>query len=92
MELSHDVTFNEDFSLRKIWELPIPTKGNDDAHAEKKNEPPSNESMSGVEGLMDPIDPPPSEPFISIKIPLWLKDTLEDAEKHIAPRGDISWK
>jgi len=36
---------------------------------------------------MDPIDPPPSDPSTSRKIALWLKDTLEDAERHIAPRG-----
>jgi len=36
---------------------------------------------------MDPIDPRPSEPTTSRKRPLWLKDTLENVEKHIAPRG-----
>ena len=36
---------------------------------------------------MDPIDPLPCEPSTSRKGPLWLKDTLEDAEKHIAPRA-----
>ena len=37
--------------------------------------------------LMDPIGPPPSEPSTSRERPLWLKDTLEDAKKHIASRG-----
>ena len=32
---------------------------------------------------MDPIDPPPSNK----RRPSWLRDTLEDAERHIAPRG-----
>ena len=32
--------------------------------------------------LMDPIDPPSSNK----RIPSWLKDTLEDAEGHTAPR------
>jgi len=43
--------------------------------------------MLDVEGPMDLIDPPPNEPTTSRKRPLWLKDTFEDAEKHIAPRG-----
>eukprot|EP00253_Pinus_taeda_P003979 PITA_03979 len=43
--------------------------------------------MPNVEGPIDPIDPPPSEPSTSRKKPLWLKDTLEDAKRHVAPRG-----
>jgi len=43
--------------------------------------------MLNVEGPMDPIDPPPSDPSISRKIPLWLKDTLKDAEIHVTLRG-----
>ena len=42
--------------------------------------------MPDVEGPMDPIDPPPSEPSTTRKKPLWLKDILEDVEKHIASR------
>jgi len=38
---------------------------------------------------MDPTDPPPTKPSTSTKRPLWLKDTLEYAEKHIAPRGSF---
>lgn len=87
MELNHDVTFKEDSALRNIRELPIPRKDNDDVDVEKQDEPPFDELMPNVEGPMDPIHPPPSEPTTSRKRPLWLKDTLEDAEKHIAPRG-----
>lgn len=47
----------------------------------------SDEPMPDVKGPMDPIDPPPSEPYTTRMRPLWLKDTLEDVEKHIAPRG-----
>ena len=39
--------------------------------------------MLNVEGPMDPIDPPPS---MKRKLS-WLRDTLEDAERHMAPRG-----
>lgn len=34
-ELSHDVSFDEDSALRKIRDLPIPSKDNDDANAKK---------------------------------------------------------
>ena len=39
--------------------------------------------MPDVEGPMDPINPPPSLG----KRPSWLRDTLEDAKDHMAPRG-----
>ena len=39
--------------------------------------------MPNVEGPMDPIDPPPSMK----RRPSWLRDTLEDAERHMAPMG-----
>ena len=39
--------------------------------------------MPDVEGPMDPIDLPPSNK----RRPSWLRDTLEDVEIHIAPRG-----
>ena len=41
-----------------------------------------DETMLDVEGPMDSIDPPPSLG----KGPSWLRDTLEDAEGHMAPR------
>lgn len=86
VEVRHNVTFDEDTTLGKAKGLPIPRKDNDDAE-EKQDEPPTNKPMPNVEGPMDPIDPPPSDPSTSRKIPLWLKDTLEDAERHIALRG-----
>lgn len=45
--------------------------------------------MLDVEGSVDPIDPPPSEPSTSRKRPLCLKATLEDVEKHIALKGSF---
>eukprot|EP00253_Pinus_taeda_P017702 PITA_17702 len=87
VELSHDVTFDKDSALRKVRKLPIPRKDNVDVDAEKQDEPPSVEPMPDVKSLMVPNDPPPSEPTTSRKRPLWLKDTLDDAEKHIASRG-----
>ena len=43
--------------------------------------------MPDVEGPMDPIDPPPHEPSSSKRRPSWLRETLEDAERHVSPRG-----
>ena len=59
VEISHDVTFDEDVSLGKIGNLPIPRK---DKEANVGNQGDSqDESMPHVEELMDPIDPPPPE-------------------------------
>ena len=43
--------------------------------------------MPTIDGLMDPIGPPLGDPSTSRKRPLWLKDTLQDAEKHTTPKG-----
>lgn len=61
VEISHDVTFDEDFSLGKVRDLPIPRKGYN-VDAGKKDESPTDELIPNVEGPMDPIDPPPSDP------------------------------
>ena len=83
VEICHDVTFDEDTSLRKVVNLPR----FEEDHEERlgNQEEPKDETMPDVEGLMDPIDPPPSIG----KRPSWLRDTLEDAEGHMAPKGDI---
>ena len=39
--------------------------------------------MLNVEGPMDPINPA----YSNKRRPSWLRDTLEDVERHIAPRG-----
>ena len=81
VEIYHDVTFDEDASLRKVVNLP---RSEEDHEARPGNqEEPKDETMPDVEGLMDPIDPPP----LTGKIPSWLRDTLKDVEGHMAPRG-----
>ena len=86
VEVSCDVTFDEDIALVKARDLLIPRKDDNDV-VEKQDEPPTDEPMPNVEGPMDHIDPPPGDPSTSRKRPLWLKDTREDVERHIAPRG-----
>ena len=84
VEIFHDVTFDEDASLRKVVNL---SRSEEDHEARPGNqEGRKDETMPDVEGPMDPIDPPPS----IRKQPSWLRDTLEDVEGHMAPKGDIS--
>ena len=61
VEISHNLTFDEDSTLGKVRDLPIPRKDNDD-NAGKQDESLIDEPMLDVEGPMDPIDPPPGEP------------------------------
>ena len=43
---------------------------------------PDHEDLDEPFEPMDPLDPPPYR-----RGPLWLRDTLQDAEKHISPTG-----
>ena len=85
VEISYDVTFDEDASLGKISNLPIPRKDKE-ADSGKQGES-QDKQMPDVEVPMDPIDPPPHEPSSSKRRPSWLMETLEDAKRHVAPKG-----
>ena len=78
VEICHNVTFDEDDSLRKL--INLPSSEEDHEVRSRNQEEPKDEIMPDVEGPMDPIDPPPSMK----KRPSWLKDTLEDVERHMA--------
>ena len=85
VEISHDVTFDEDMALIKVDNLPILRKtGEVDT---SKPEEKKDEMMPEVEEPMDPINPPSQEPSSSNKRPSWHRGTLDDAEGHIAPKG-----
>ena len=84
VEISHDVTFDEDAALGKISNLPLLRKDKE-ADSRKQGEP-QDKLMPDAEGPMDPIDPPPHEPS-SKRRPAWLSETLKDAKRHVAPRG-----
>jgi len=85
VEISHDVTFDEDMALRKINNLLNLRKGKE---ADTKNKDgKEDETMPDVDEPMDPIDPPPHEPPSSKRRSSWLRETLEDAKRHTAPRG-----
>ena len=86
VEICHDVTFDEDTSLRKVVNHP---RSEEDHEARPgKQEESKDERMPNVEGPMDPIDPPTSLG----KRPPWLRDTLVDAEGHAAQKGGHSVK
>eukprot|EP00253_Pinus_taeda_P027121 PITA_27121 len=85
VEISHDVTFDEDMALSKVDNLPILRKDKE-ADTRKPNEK-EDETMLDVEEPLDPIDPPLQDPSSSGKRPSRLRGTLEDVERHIAPRG-----
>jgi len=83
VEISHDVTFDEDMTLSKVDNF-LTLRGSKEADIEepKENE---DETMPNVEEPMDPIDPPPQKPSSSRKRPSWLRGTLDDDARHIAP-------
>eukprot|EP00253_Pinus_taeda_P016366 PITA_16366 len=85
VEISHDVTFDEDMALSKVDNLPT-LRGSKEADTEEPKDK-EDETMPDVEEPMDPIDPPLQERSSSRKRPSWLRGALDDAEGHIAPRG-----
>jgi len=85
VEISHDVTFDEDMALSKVDNLPT-LRGSKEVDTRELKEK-EDETMPDVEEPMDPIDPPSQEPSSSRKRPSWLRGALDDAEGHIAPRG-----
>ena len=82
VEICHDVTFDEDAALKKVRNLPSSKEDKEEEEAGRQEES-KDEPIPNVEGPMDPIDPPPSNK----KRPSWLRDTLADVKRHIAPRG-----
>ena len=83
IEMSHDVTFDEDMALSKVDNLPT-QRGSREADTREPKEK-EEETMPDVEEPLDPIDPPPLEPSSSRKRPSWLRGTLDDAEGHTTP-------
>ena len=83
VEISHDVTFDEDMALSKVDNLPTLRSSQEvDTREPKEKE---DETMPDVEEPLDHIDPPPPEPSSSRKRPSWLRGTLDDAEGHTTP-------
>lgn len=86
VEISRDVTFDEYFALEKARDLPsppLPEKGGDMDILDGPSMPEFETNI--VDDPMDPLDSPPSNPPTR-KRPVWLCDTLQDANSHVHVR------
>lgn len=80
VEVSRDVTFDEDAALRKARDLPPPLPAKDKSDDMDIPEGPSlpeseKDIVDDPMEPMDPLDPPLGDPPTR-KIPLWIKGTL----------------
>ena len=80
VEISMDITFDENVALSKARELPPPPKEDDD-DKDILDGPSMLESddIDTPMEPMDPLDPPPNDPPTR-KRPLWLHETLHDSD------------
>eukprot|EP00253_Pinus_taeda_P025730 PITA_25730 len=80
----------KDTALRKARDLPPPTPPEDNSDKMNILEGPfvPESKKDIVDDPMEPMDPldPPCDPPTR-KRPLWLKDTLQDADKHVVAQG-----
>jgi len=87
VKISRDVTFDDDVALGKVRDLPLPPlpeENSDDMDILEGPFVPKSKKDIVDDPMepMDPLDPPPSDPPTR-KITLWLKDILQDAERHV---------
>jgi len=82
IELRRDVTFDEDAALGKARDAPPPLANVEsqddalDAQEERESEP---DLVDEPMKPMDPLDPPARKRL------LWLRDTLQDVDRHASP-------
>ena len=83
VKISRDVRFDEDATIGKVRDLPLPPppKGDDWDILDSPFVLESDIDDDPMEP-MDPLDPPPSDPPTRKRL-LWLRDTLHDAKKHV---------
>jgi len=89
VEISRDVTFNEDATLGKVRDLPPPPPLEKNDDMDILDGPSVLEyEIDIVDNPMEPKDPfnPPPSDSPSRKRPLWLRDTLQDVEKQVLVR------
>jgi hypothetical protein len=93
IEVSRDVTFHEEVVFKKSKKLQKESKAvqlaspsseseESDDHREEPHEGPSDEPLEPVEELERTLEEPPAK-----SKPGWLKDTVQEAEKIVAPKG-----
>jgi transposase InsO family protein len=93
IEVSRDVTFHEEVAFKKSRELqqdseairptsPSSESEESDVQREEPHEGPSDEPLEPVEELERTLEEPPAK-----RKPEWLKETMQEAEKIVAPKG-----
>jgi hypothetical protein len=101
IEVNRDVTFDEDVAFLRSKESHLdvvsedpeaPKDVEDPVLASPRSDVQREEHSDHVPGVVDPMEPifPLERPVLAPPVkrrPAWLRDTLEEAEKHIAPPG-----
>lgn len=90
IEFNRDATFDEDPALGKARDtspiLSIIERRDDIMNEDTELSMLEPDLADEPKVPMDHLDPPPCDPRTR-KGPLWLRDTLQDAERHLASRG-----
>lgn len=84
IKFSKDITFDEDAALWKAIDTPRPANVDRQNDALDAQEDPKPE-IDLVDEPMDPLDPS----LCARKRWLWFRDTLQDADRHAAPKGTL---
>jgi hypothetical protein len=95
IEVSNDVTFHEESTFKKSIELqqdleavqpasPSSESEESDVQREEPHERPSYESIEPAKELERTLEEP-----LAKKKPGWLKETMQEAEKIVAPKGNL---
>lgn len=84
IEISHDVTIDEDMALSKVDNIPT-QRGSKEADTREPKET-EDEMIPNVEEPINPIDAALEEPSSSMNRNSWLRVTLDDVEGHITTR------
>ena len=85
VEISRDVTFDEDAALGKARYIPPPPppkEENDDWDILDGSYPPKSDMVDDPIEPMDFLDPPPSDPPCKKRL-VWLRDMLPDIERNV---------
>jgi len=87
IELTRDVTFDEDVALAEARDTPHPAniERKDDAMDVQEETPMPKSEPNLADDPMEPMDPPPCDPPARKRL-LWLHDTLQDAERYVVAR------
>jgi len=83
VEISRDVMLDEDVTIGKARDIPLPPPPEKNDDMDILDGPSMPEYYTGIVDPMEPmnpLDPPPCDPHTR-KRPLWLCDTIQDDER-----------